>query len=83
MDASSFVELLHYGTPFVVSLYYLVATAIGTCTLRTSVDGGRNPRATVLGLMFAVMLTYVRPSKLYKYCWIVADGIRSVKTVSS
>ncbi|MCJ1431415.1 hypothetical protein MMC27_000768 [Xylographa pallens] len=58
-SAKGVVELLHYATPFVVFFYYLIDTVIGLCTLRPGVVEGRNPRATVLGLMSVVIVTYI------------------------
>ena len=54
------VEAIHYLTPFAIFLYYLVAAAIGVCTLQKSKnDGRKDPRTAALWLMLAVIMTYV------------------------
>ena len=59
------VELLHYGLPVTVLLYYLVAASISVCTLQTISEKIRDqkaPRKLILWFKLGVLVTYVRPS---------------------
>lgn len=57
------IQAIHYGYPALVSLYFLIALAITVCTLQTRklrVQDQPVRRDVMLGLIFAVALTYVR-----------------------
>ncbi len=57
------IQAIHYGYPALVSLYFLIALAITVCTLQTRklrVQDQPVRRDVMLGLIFAIALSYVR-----------------------
>lgn len=58
------IGVIHYAFPAVVSLYFLIALAATVCTLQTRrlrVQDQPVRRDVMLGLIFGIALTYVRP----------------------